>query len=471
VLRRFTPELCDEVLGRHDSAELLGELELSNLFIVALDAPGGWYRFHHLFRELLQLELRRAPSVDARDIHRQAAAWFRRQGLAEGALEQAFAAGDLALVAELLAESHVALIRSGRLGLFLSSVEQLPGDVLVSQPLVPGAAAVAAGLLGRPRTETARLLALAERGRVERPAEWTPYFEYGVELVRALWTEADAALAVRHARRAVDAARTDAEVTMVSALAALAHALLFQGDFREARAVALEAVERPEAPQRPHGHILALGVLATLDAEERRTESAEALARQAIGRARELGLLELWPLGTARLGLALALAAKGRVEEAEPEALRGESLRRTAEPTIGHAHALLVLAEVRVVRSRLRRATADLERAQRIISEFPRPGRLVTARAARVEEKLALAHADSADRDPGEELSPAELGVLRYLATDLSQREIGARLYISVNTVKSHTREVFRKLGATSRAEAVARADAAGLLDSRESPG
>ena len=61
--------------------------------------------------------------------------------------------------------------------------------------------------------------------------------------------------------------------------------------------------------------------------------------------------------------------------------------------------------------------------------------------------------------------------MLRYLATGLSQREIGARLYISLNTVKSHTRELYRKLGATSRADAVARAEALGLLDLTESPG
>ena len=55
--------------------------------------------------------------------------------------------------------------------------------------------------------------------------------------------------------------------------------------------------------------------------------------------------------------------------------------------------------------------------------------------------------------------------MLRYLATGLSQREIGVRLYISMNTVKTHVRELYRKLGVTSRADAVARAEALGLLD------
>ena len=61
--------------------------------------------------------------------------------------------------------------------------------------------------------------------------------------------------------------------------------------------------------------------------------------------------------------------------------------------------------------------------------------------------------------------------MLRCLATGLSRREIGVQLYISLNTVKSHTRELYRKLGATSRADAVARGEALGLLERVESPG
>jgi LuxR family maltose regulon positive regulatory protein len=60
---------------------------------------------------------------------------------------------------------------------------------------------------------------------------------------------------------------------------------------------------------------------------------------------------------------------------------------------------------------------------------------------------------------------------LRGLAAGLSRREIGSQLYISLNTVKTHVRELYRKLGATSQAEAVARAEALDLLESRQSPG
>jgi ATP/maltotriose-dependent transcriptional regulator MalT len=105
-----------------------------------------------------------------------------------------------------------------------------------------------------------------------------------------------------------------------------------------------------------------------------------------------------------------------------------------------------------------------------MISELPDPGRLL-ALAAGVHSKLVLAPDRAPQPAPIEEPSPGELAVLAYLATDLSQREIGARLYLSVNTVKSHTRELYRKLGVHSRSQAIKRAETLGLLGSPESPG
>jgi len=282
----------------------------------------------------------------------------------------------------------------------------------------------------------------------------------------------DVGAAVEHARGAVAAARAgaDADALIVGVLATLAHALFFAGELDEARRIALQAIERPDAPDRPEGYVVSLGLLALLDAEQGRTEGAEAWARQAISFARNRFHADSWRVSLAHLGLALSCAATGRLDEAEREALRGERLRRSPQPTVGHAHALLVLAHVRVARSRRERAAGDLKRAQRAIAEFRDPGRLPTIAAA-VEQDLATARANPRNLDMVEEPSAAELAVLRGLATGLSRREIGERLYISLNTVKTHTRELYRKLDVTSRADAVARAEALGLLDLPESPG
>ena len=89
--------------------------------------------------------------------------------------------------------------------------------------------------------------------------------------------------------------------------------------------------------------------------------------------------------------------------------------------------------------------------------------------AARVERRIADARFANGPLE--EAPSTAELIVLRLLASDLSQRAIGSELFLSVNTVKTHTRALYRKLGATSREDAVVRATALGLLDGDESPG
>jgi LuxR family maltose regulon positive regulatory protein len=171
----------------------------------------------------------------------------------------------------------------------------------------------------------------------------------------------------------------------------------------------------------------------------------------------------------AHLGLALAYAASGRLDEAEREAVRGERLRRTPHPSIGHAHALLVVARVRAARARLARATSDLQRAQQMIAEFVDPGRLPTIAAAVERDLDKIRAADT--HELIEQPSPAERAVLQGLAAGLSRREIGQQLYISLNTVKTHIRELYRKLGARSQAEAVARAEALGLLGPARSPG
>jgi LuxR family maltose regulon positive regulatory protein len=468
VLGRFTPELCDAVLGREGSAAVLTDLAHSNMFLVALDADGEWYRYHHLFGELLQLELGREQAPELR---RRAAAWCRAHGLVEDAIEYAAAAQDAETVAELLVELHLEFIWGGRIEQFLSWVRWLPPQLLLEHPLLPAVGATAAALLARPNIEIRQLLAMAGQARRERPQLWSPYVEAVVEVTRAMKIErGDVGAAVEHARRAVAAARAGADVLSVGVLASLSQPLFFSGELEEARRIALQAVERPDAPEVPDGYVASLGLLALIDAEQGRTESAEAWARQAISFARQRYQADSWVAALAHLGLAMACAATGRLDEAEREALRGVRLRRSPQPTVGHAHALLVLAHVRIARSRLERAGRDLEHAQRAIAGFPDPGRL-PAIAANVEQKLTTAQATAGNRDMVEQPSAAELAVLQCLANDLSRREIGARLYISVNTVKTHTRELYRKLGATSRADAVARAEALGLLDPAESPG
>jgi LuxR family maltose regulon positive regulatory protein len=251
VLERFTPELCDAVLGRDDSAAVLAELARSNMFLVALDAREQWYRYHHLFGELLRVELGRE---DEAALRRRAAVWCREHGFVEDAIEYAAAAGDAETVAELLVEHDRAFVWGGRLTQFLGWVRWLSSEVLLKHPSLAAGGRVASALLARPEVEVERLLAVAERARGERPQLWSPYVEAIVEVTRAAVIEhGDVGAAVEHARRALAAARAGADVLSVGVLASLAQALLFSGDLDDSRQIAMQAIERPDAPDVPRG--------------------------------------------------------------------------------------------------------------------------------------------------------------------------------------------------------------------------
>ena len=102
---------------------MLAELARSNMFLVALDAGGEWYRYHHLFGELLRLEL---GGEEAPVLRRRAAAWCRAHGLVEDAIEYAAAAGDADTVADLLVEHDREFVWGGRVAQFLGWVRWLP---------------------------------------------------------------------------------------------------------------------------------------------------------------------------------------------------------------------------------------------------------------------------------------------------------------------------------------------------------
>jgi LuxR family transcriptional regulator, maltose regulon positive regulatory protein len=465
ILTRLSGPLCDGVLQRSGSAAILADLARSNLFLVPLDGRGEWFRYHHLFQELLQLELARADPALAVELRRRAGVWCRDRGLLEEALEYLSEAGDDAAVADTLLEHHRSLIRTGRAATLMRWVARLPSEELLERPEIAAAAALSSTLLSRPGSERQQLLELVDQATSERPERSSPYLESAVSLVRAVRIDSDIGCAIVHARRAVELGRDGANEVAVPALAALSYALSMAGEPVEARAAARAALDHPDAAERPHGVVYALATLALLETEEGRPSAAEAHVREALDVAAHAGLGTSWTVGLAHTALGSTFLATNQLVAAEREAARGEALRRAPEPTIEGIHALIVLAEIRAARGRIVRATTDLDRARKAIEGFVEAGRLPEL-AGRVDRRVTVAQDDVPTLV--EPPSPAEHAVLLLLASDLTQREVGQQLYLSLNTVKTHTRRLYRKLGASSREEAVARAAVLGLLDEPE---
>jgi LuxR family transcriptional regulator, maltose regulon positive regulatory protein len=161
------------------------------------------------------------------------------------------------------------------------------------------------------------------------------------------------------------------------------------------------------------------------------------------------------------LAVGRALTRQGKLTEAQELLGRALELYRIDSMAMHRAHALLSLASVRHRQGNLPAARGLVDQAGQLIEQFPDPGMLPTL-LERTEQ--ALSAAPRRRITAATPLTERELAVLRLLPTQLSAREIGRELYVSVNTVRSHVQAVYRKLEVATRTEAIARARQLGLL-------
>ncbi|MCE1114778.1 MULTISPECIES: LuxR C-terminal-related transcriptional regulator [Pseudomonas] len=129
---RFCAELCDALREREDSAEVLRYLQAHQVFLVPLDEHGHWFRYHHLFSDLLRS---RQASEPLASLHLRACRWFEGQGLLDEAVEQALRAGHLDVAADLVQSlSEEQLLAEQNVGMLLRWKMDLPDSLLISTP-------------------------------------------------------------------------------------------------------------------------------------------------------------------------------------------------------------------------------------------------------------------------------------------------------------------------------------------------
>jgi LuxR family maltose regulon positive regulatory protein len=461
VLGRFTAELCDSVLDRSDSAQRLAELEQSNFFIFRLERQ-EWFRVHALFAQFAAARASHQPGAVS-DIHRRAARWLRSHGLIAEAIEHAAAAHDYEVVAEILSEYHWQLIRTGRSATLLRWTQTLPDERLLDHPELTAAAATAATLVGGAAIERRRYLGLARRSSAERPARFGDYELAVVTMVRASAVDNGVEAAVADGQRAVELARGAAADILIAALAALAEAAYFAGDLDAAWSAASHACEHPDALRQVPGYALARSMLALIAADRGWLGSARRHAEEARAIVGRITSSRSWLGAHAAVALGAVLDADGDLGGAEREFSYAERFFHDDLATIHHAYLLVRLADVRRRRGRIDEADATMIQVHEALDELADCG-VIPARAAAVERHLKQARRQASRGEVLQAPSEAELAVLRLLGSDLSAREIAEELFLSPNTIRSHTRALYRKLGVSSRSDAVARATAVGLL-------
>ncbi|MBS1879784.1 MAG: AAA family ATPase [Actinobacteria bacterium] len=456
---RISGRFCDEVLERRGSAATIERLRAGNLLVRGDRRHPGWHRYHPLLRRVLSTQLEAEQPGAATALHRRAARWLLGNGMPEEAAEQARDGGDHELLAELLQELHLDLTRSGRSATLLRWAEALPPELLDARPDVTMAAASAAQIAGRPALEIRRLLARADLAGRRSGTGWSAENEVEWQMMTATNGEAGVAASVAAARAGVAAADGAPQLGHVSR-GVLSMFLELAGERAAAAEVATAVVEDPEAAARPFAMLLARGTLALAELARGRPRLARGQVEAATALIERAGLEE-GPI-SARIYSCEALICLAEGDPATAVRAAGRSLGEPFETAPLRAWTLLVEADARAGSGDFRAAGEALAHAGELLAASPDPGRVAALREE-VATRVAASETDGAIRF--EAVTPAELRVLRRLAAGMTRAEIAASLVVSVNTVKTHQRSLYRKLGSGERETAIARARSHGLLD------
>jgi LuxR family maltose regulon positive regulatory protein len=323
-------------------------------------------------------------------------------------------------------------------------------------PELATARATAAGQRSRP-DEAGRWLDVAAEGPRDGLTSAGVPLGYGVDLLRSFFLPGSVSSAHEAAQRAV--AEAPDPLWRGAALAGLGQCRYLLGDPDGAA----EALREALTLIRGDLNMLALasGYLALVECDQGNPRQAERIARRAVDAA-ESAESALSGIGVmAHTGLGAALTAQGRLAEADDRLSFVVGLHDAGSPSIWLAHALILLAGCRYHAGDAAWAREALEEATGTLARIPGPGIMPELAASMRGRLLAPGRRAAAF---GQELSEREVVVLGLLATGLSQREIAAQLYVSPNTVKTHIRATYRKLGAGTRAQAPHRARDLGLL-------
>lgn len=456
LLERLSPGLCRAVTGTADAAGLLQTVARSNLFISALDETGEWFRYHHLFAEFLEAELtRRRDECDVAALHCRAAAWLEEHDALEEAVRHWLDGGEPGRAGAIVCRVFNDHVNCTRYETLYRWLESFTDEQIIADHALLLAAAVVGAMTGDPAR--ARVWFVAAM-RADVGDEVWPGTGFPLRAIQAGLRSTFAAEGVSQmyedALLAVGMEGAEGSPGHAAATVQLGVALWLLGRGDEALGFLREGEEEGAAAN-VLAEIAALGFAALVLADAGQWSEAAQRASAASQRVEELGLGSALPTIPALLARARMLGHLG-------DPALGGSIEEVAAVVKGGLHSLVALITAVVVAEVLFEAGDPdgaggwIRAGYACMATWPDAGNL-RDRLERLRERLegqALV----------EPLTPAERRVLELLPTELSQRQIAERLFVSLETVRTHTRDIYRKLEVHSRTQAVARARDVGLL-------
>jgi LuxR family transcriptional regulator, maltose regulon positive regulatory protein len=463
TLERMCGPLCDWVLELPGSAAALAELARSNLLLVPLDRRGRWYRYHHLFRDMLLAELERTEPGLIPVLRRRAASWCLDNDLPEEALEYSMAAGDVDAAARLVEQLWLQADHDGRyttLQRWLRWLEArggIEGNLMLA--IVAGFAAMG---LGRP-AEAERWADVVDRWQYQEARPGDPAAEAWAAVLRALMCRGGVEQMYADA---AEAAQKLAALNIAFSIPALYQGIarILCGDLDGGDAFLEDAVRAAEDNGAHDVLTNALSERSLVAVARHQWDRAEAFASQARTAMHRAGIEDHYTTPLVCVARARVALHKGDLPTVHQELVTAQRLRHLL------TYALPQLAvQARMELTRIHLALADLAGARTLMQEIDdllrrRPG--LGTLVGEAEELRARLTRQRGSSVPGPSaLTAAELRVLPMLATHLPMHEIAAEMYLSPHTVRTQAKSVYRKMGAATRSQAVARAREFGLIE------
>jgi LuxR family maltose regulon positive regulatory protein len=446
-LQRLSGPVCEAVTGREESARILESMGTTNLFLVPLDAQGEWFRYHHLFQDLLEAELERSDGPGKQTVLERAAQWHEDRGDPGEAFEYARLGGDFDRAGRVLLRHWDSYLGSGRLETLLQWLRGCTEQGICSDPQLALAAGWICGFASMPE-RTRRYLAAAEQFPLDGPSsDGATTLHASMLNLRA--SVSDSATTMLEDGLALVASELPTQSRrLIGGYRNVAVANLVMGHCRDAITACTQAAVLAEPiPEARYVRVMCLGFLALAHLDRGEWEDAAAATR--TGEQHMDGFdntLQQLPVVLARA----ALLARSNDPRALGLVEKAHSLtnRALASPCL-LAYLTLRLAEIAhaagaetIARSVLFEVDLTCQRLQDP-GCVPERARDVRRRMTAVDPALAL-------------LTPAENRVLRQLATHRTLQEIAGHLFVSRSTIKTHVASIYSKLAVTSRAEAVA---------------
>lgn len=410
VLERLTGPLCDALTGRSDGQPMLEAAERANLFVVPLDEQRRWYRYHHLFADLLRARLGQDCPEDVADLHRRAADWYRKNGLVSDAVHHTLAAGDEADAVRLIEATAEEVIwwrsESATLERWLAA---LPPGILSSRPRLALARGLHA-LVSAQMDEAAACVAAAERAPASAVGEpFVPTVgRQQSELVNVVATIAfiravlasrtgDAEQAAMYAQRALGLLTEDDKQLRLVVRAMPAEAAWIAGRLADAEHLASAGIVELHIDDRPEMVTRLLFDQGQIQQAGGRLRDAEQTYRRGLARMTRPGRSPMPAASLQHIGLAEVLRQRGDLEGALRHAMDGLDLCRRIVSTEPASAGLATLAWVQYASGDREAARATADQAARVVPSAHVVSLFNPGPAERARLLLALGETDEVD--------------------------------------------------------------------------